>query len=187
MMTKVHGQVNLPPFEGIVQDSVEFDDIVLYSESVKLKNLTVANAQMDSVLNSIVKNKKSYYTSSYYLTLAKKNDFLYIEIMSIDSHNNIIDFVRRGVSPDNCLRKGFCVLGCIVYNNSYFFVTSYSVPNDAKKKDFDCLFRQTNNEIFIRKDKIDDSLFFIEGPTWLFQYLDGKLSLLSPSVTKHKK
>ena len=185
-LNKISAQPHVD-FKGVIQDSVKMttDELEAPYTTVKLKNLTVVNNQMDSIMKNINKEKKGNYVSSYYLSLAKQNENLYIEIMNIDSHNNIINFAKRGVSSDNYLRKGVNILGCVVYNDSYFYVISFPKPNSAEEKDINCLFGSTDKDLIIKKERIDDSLFFIECPMRLYQYLDGKLHLLNSSVLKH--
>lgn len=170
-------------FKESIQDSIktsDFESLNSLNTSVKLKNLRVINCQMDSILRNTPKRECDKYISSYYLTLAKHEENLYIEIMNIDSHNNIVNFYRKGVSTDNYLRKGSAILGCIIYNDTYFYVISLPKPNSVEAEDTNGLFDFTDKEIIIKKEKTDDSLFFIESPIKLYHYVDGRITLLNP-------
>ncbi|HBX19450.1 MAG TPA: hypothetical protein DEF88_03250 [Porphyromonadaceae bacterium] len=144
-----------------------------------LKNLTVLNCQMDSILKNITTEKKGRYISSYYLTIAKHNEKLYVEIINIDSHNYIIEFSNQGISSDNYLRKGIDILGCVIYNDSYFYILSFPKPNSVEEKEIRQIFASTNKEIIIRTEKIDDNILFLESLMRLYEYKNGNFKSLN--------
>lgn len=186
---KVSAQSQVVLFKESIQDSIELNhmkyELETIDETVTLKNLRVVNCQLDSILRDLTKEKSGKYVSYYYLALAKQDKKLYVEIMNIYSPNDLVDFSKKGVSSDVYLKKGSDILGCIVYNDSYFYAISFPIPNSVEKEDFNCLLDFTNKEIIIKKEKMEEPFFFIESPTWLYQYIDGKLDLLKYSVMEN--
>ncbi|HBL32449.1 MAG TPA: hypothetical protein DDZ96_01345 [Porphyromonadaceae bacterium] len=175
-------QSNNELFKVIIKESKKVDKIKEELDSsnntVKLKNLTVKNCHLDSILKNITIEKKGNYISNYYLTLAMHKGKIYIEIINIDSHNYIIEFSNLGASSDNYLRMGVNILGCVIYNDSYFYILSFPKPNSVKEKDITHMFASTSKEIIIRSEKIDNNIIFIESPMRLYEYTNGDFKLL---------
>lgn len=184
---KSAAQMNVNFLVELEQDSLAINDLKELNSlesNVKLENLRVVNQQMDSILTNIDSKKNNFYVSSYYMGLAMSEEGLYIEIMHVDTHNNLVDFIENGKSTDLYLREGSHVLGCIVYNDSYFYLISFPSVNKITEDSLGKLFKKTSKKILITKEKIDSSIYFLESPIQLYQYADGKIFSLQPSSNK---
>ncbi len=170
-------QENQDSIEASIED--ELKSINASDETIKLKGLSVINCQLDSILKNIIEESNGKFAPNYYLALAKHNENLYVEIMNVGSHNNLITFSKRGILSDSYIKKGADILGCVIYNDSFFYVISFPNPNSAEEKDINTLFEFTNKEIVITKENTDDFLFFIDDIVRLYQFKGGKLNLIN--------
>ncbi|HBK32869.1 MAG TPA: hypothetical protein DDZ78_14800, partial [Porphyromonadaceae bacterium] len=79
----------------------------------------------------------------------------------------------------NYLRKGIDILGCVIYNDSYFYILSFPKPNSVEEKEIRQIFASTNKEIIIRTEKIDDNILFLESLMRLYEYKNGNFKSLN--------
>ncbi len=149
-------------------------------EYITLNCIKINCVALDSLLQTIVKDKDIKMTKSdYLLTLASSEGHTLIEILYIGNPNDVIDYENRKESDriNDYIPKDTKFLGCSIYNGNFFYICMYSGKNSVNDKILKELFGYTGRKIAISKDIFDKNETYItlDIPPSLFIYLNNKI------------
>lgn len=157
-------------------DSIIEDNKCRYFDEIKVNSLHIVSVKLDSMLSSIIKEKsKKSIWNHFYITLAKVDSILYIEIVADTSNERI--FMDK---------KKERIYGEFKLNNNVMFVLKYDSINQIKDIDIEKMFVKTRHSVIIKKRKIPNMYYTkYENPMWLFQFKDRDVFLLKSTNTEY--
>jgi hypothetical protein len=157
-------------------DSIIEDNACRSFDEIKVNSLQVVSVKLDSILSSIIKEKsKKSIWNFFYITLAKVDSSLYIEIVADISNERI--FMNK---------KNELIYGEFKLNNNVMFVLKYDSINQIKDSDIGKMFLRTGHVAIIKKRKGPNMYYTkYENPMWLYQFKDRDVFLLKSTNTEY--
>jgi len=157
-------------------DSIIVDDTCRSFDEIKVNSLYIVSAKIDSLLSSMIKEKsKKSIWNFFYVTMAKVDSSLYIEIVADISNERI--FLNN---------KKENIYGYFKINNNVMFVLKYDSINQIKDSDIGKMFVKTGHAVIIKKRKGPNMYYTkYENPMWLYQFKDRDVFLLKSTNTEY--